>query len=84
MPLINALDLSLPTPEDGRKPKLFPLNANFEKREFIELWSRINRKASYQVEFDSSELISKCVAALDTGLQGQRFAVRGAGWPAEG
>jgi type III restriction enzyme len=69
LPLINALDLALPTPEDGRKPKLLPLNANFDKREFIELWSRINHKAIYQVEFDSGELISKCVAALETGLK---------------
>lgn len=69
VPLISALDLNLPTPEDGRKPKLIPLNANFEKREFIELWSRINHKAIYQVEFDSEELVGKCVTALDAGLK---------------
>lgn len=69
VPLINALDLKLPTPEDGRRPKVIPLNENFEKHEFIELWNRINHKAIYQVEFDSTELIGKCVAALDAGLK---------------
>ena len=68
-PLINALDLDLPVPEDGRKPKVIPLNGNFEKHEFTELWNRINHKAIYQVDFDSAELIKKCVIALDTGLK---------------
>ncbi|OAI40068.1 restriction endonuclease subunit R [Actinobacteria bacterium SCGC AG-212-D09] len=68
-PLITALDLDLPMPEDGRKPKIIPVNENFEKREFTELWNRINHKAIYQVDFDSSELISRCVTALDSGLK---------------
>ena len=69
LPLIDVLDLALPSAQDGRKAKLLPLNANFEKREFIELWSRINHKAIYQVEFDSAELTSKCVERLDDGLK---------------
>jgi type III restriction enzyme len=69
VPLINALDLDLPAPEDGRKPKVIPLNENFEKHEFTELWNRINHKAIYQVDFDSAELINKCVTALDAGLK---------------
>lgn len=55
---------------DGRKPKQIPLNRdNFDKREFQELWNRINYKAVYQVEFDSTELIRKCVYALDHHLK---------------
>jgi type III restriction enzyme len=69
VPLVNGLDLDLPVPEDGRKPKVIPLNGNFERREFTELWNRINHKAIYQVEFDSAELINKCVIALDAGLK---------------
>ncbi len=61
-------DAQLPKVDDGRKPKTNPLNANFEKKEFQELWARINRKAVYRVEFDSVELISKCVIALDAQL----------------
>jgi type III restriction enzyme len=59
----------LPKVDDGRKPKTNPLNSNFEKKEFQELWARINRKAIYKVEFDSAELIRKCVGALDSELR---------------
>lgn len=62
-------DAQLPKVDDGRKPKTNPLNANFEKKEFQELWARINRKAVYRVEFDSVELIRKCVSALDSQLR---------------
>lgn len=62
-------DAQLPKVDDGRKPKTNPLNANFEKKEFQELWARINRKAVYRVEFDSAELTRKCVSALDSQLR---------------
>ncbi len=68
-PLIDSLYLDLPKPTDDRKPKKIPLNEkNFAKKEFQELWSRINHKAVYQVEFDSAELVTKCVSALDKHL----------------
>ena len=59
----------LPDVGDDRKPKTNPLNANFEKREFKELWNRINRKAVYRVEFDSNELIRNSIRALDKELR---------------
>lgn len=62
-------DAQLPKVDDGRKPKTNPLNANFEKNEFQELWARINHKAVYRVEFDSAELIRKCISALDSELR---------------
>lgn len=64
-------EAQLPDIGDDRKPKKNPLNANFEKREFKELWNRINRKAAYSVHFDSAELVQKAVKALndkETGL----------------
>lgn len=68
-PLVDALYIDIPVPSDDRKPKKIPLNeANFKKKEFQELWSRINHKAVYQVDFDSDELIAKCIMALDTHL----------------
>ena len=68
-PLVDALYIDIPAPTNDRKPKKIPLNeANFQKKEFQELWGRINHKAVYQVEFDSAELIAKCVKALDTHL----------------
>lgn len=54
--------------DDGRKPKTNPLNDNFKKKQFQELWSRINRKAVYKVDFDSDELVRKCVQAIDSQL----------------
>ena len=62
-------DAQLPKVGDGRKPKTNPLNTNFDKKEFQELWARINRKAVYRVEFDSAELVTKCVGALDSQLR---------------
>lgn len=55
----------LPDIEDGRKAKENPLNANFDKKEFQQLWGKINRKAVYTVDFDSDELIKKCVKTLN-------------------
>lgn len=54
---------------DDRRPKKNPLNSNFDKQEFKELWNRINRKAAYSVDFDSSELVKKAVEELDRSLR---------------
>jgi type III restriction enzyme len=62
-------DSKLPKIEDGRKPKTNPLNDNFHKKEFQALWSRINRKAVYRVDFESDELIRKAIGALDSHLR---------------
>lgn len=59
----------LPQIGDDRKPKTNPLNSNFEKKEFQELWGRINRKAVYRVEFDSAELIANCIKTLNKELR---------------
>ncbi|WP_018218811.1 hypothetical protein [Salinispora vitiensis] len=68
-PLVDALNLDTTPITDARKPKRIPLNEeNFAKEEFGELWDRINHKVVYQVEFDSVELIDKCVTALDAQL----------------
>ena len=68
-PLVDSLYVDLPVPDDNRKGKKIPLNeTNFAKKEFQALWQRINHKAVYQVEFDSAELIRKCVHALDKHL----------------
>lgn len=54
---------------DDRRPKKNPLNSNFDKQEFKELWNRINRKAAYSVDFDSAELVTKAVIELDKSLR---------------
>lgn len=45
------------------------LNDNFMKKEFQELWRRINHKYAYTVSFDSDELIGKAVGAIDNELE---------------
>lgn len=62
-------DAQLPDIGDDRKAKVNPPNANFDKQEFKALWNRINRKAAYTVEFETAELVAKCVAALDKELK---------------
>lgn len=68
-PLIGVLYLDLPAPADNRKPKRVPLNeANFTRKEFQELWSRINHRAVYQIEFDSAGLIHEVIMHLSRRL----------------
>lgn len=69
--LINSVysDAYLPLIEDDRGLKENPLNENFNKKEFKELWNRINRKAVYTVHFDSEELIKNCIPVLDSYLK---------------
>lgn len=61
----------LPDMPDDRKAKKLELNRNFEKKEFQELWARINRKAAYTVQFDSNELVQKAIATMDAELRVQ-------------
>lgn len=44
------------------------LNDNFHKREFQELWARINHKHAYTVEFDSDELRRKTIEGINKNL----------------
>ncbi len=62
-------DALLPKVEDDRKIQVNHLNANFQKKEFQELWNKINQKAAYTVHFDSSELVEKCGAELNSNLR---------------
>ncbi len=71
MQLVDSVytDAALPSIEDERKAKTNPRNDNFHKKEFQELWSKINRKAVYTVHFNSEELINKSAAYLDEKLR---------------
>ena len=40
----------------------------FERKEFQELWSRINAKTAYVVDFETEELIRKAINSLDKHL----------------
>ncbi len=62
--------------EDGSKPRTpeNKLNENFSKKEFQELWNRINHKYAYTVRFDSEELIKNAVATIDKELNVSRLS----------
>ena len=56
--------------ENGGKPQTpeNKLNDNAKKKEFLELWKRINHKYAYTCEFSTDELIHKCVEAINAEL----------------
>lgn len=62
-------DAKLPPAENDRAAKTNHLNNNFHKKEFQDLWQRINKKAAYTVEFNSTELINKARHALNDKLR---------------
>ncbi len=72
--IIAALDTvfnpSSVKPEDARKPKTANFQQeNFDKKEFQNLWKRINQRTYYQVNFDTSDLVEKSIKALDDNLK---------------
>jgi type III restriction enzyme len=60
-----------PLVDDGRAQniKKLEVNENFKKKEFKELWNKINVKTAYYVDFDTDELIKNCIIALDKDLR---------------
>jgi type III restriction enzyme len=62
-------DTQIPEIQDDRKAKPNPLSNNFHKKEFQELWNRINQKAAYTVHFETEELVRKCIRTLETELK---------------
>ncbi len=65
-------------PEDTRRLNVdvLPDRKKLAMPEFEELWSRINRKTIYRVDFDTEELIEKAVHALNTRLDVPRLYFR--------
>lgn len=56
-------------PDNGReKKKAKPNKDNFHKKEWQELWKRINVRTYYNVNFDTSKLIKEAIYELDNHL----------------
>ena len=51
-------------------------NENFAKKEFQDLWNKINVKTVYDVSFATQELIDNSVKAIDAQLEVQKILVR--------
>lgn len=65
-------------PEDERRRMVLNTNANFKKKEFQELWNRINLRTIYEVNFNSDKLIRDCSIKIDAQLhiQPRHYEVR--------
>lgn len=55
-------------PEDERKTIILTTNPNFKKKEFQELWEKINLKTIYEVNFDTEKLIADSKGRIDRDL----------------
>ena len=58
--------------DNGQKPQWEngnPLNKNFDKDIFQELWKKINHKYTYSCNFNSEELITNAVQAIKSDLK---------------
>jgi type III restriction enzyme len=55
-------------PEDERKTIVLTTNTNFKKKEFQELWDKINFKTIYEVQFDTQKLIQDSKGRIDVDL----------------
>lgn len=51
------------------KEAILQPNENFAKQEFKDLWNKIKIKTVYEVDFDSQELISKCIQRINNELE---------------
>ena len=57
-----------PMPVDERKTINVTPNANYAKKEFQELWGKINLKTIYEVKFDTEKLIEESKNRIDSKL----------------
>ena len=48
----------------GKNIRTLTPNENFNKREFQDLWNKINVQTIYEVNFDSEELINKSINSI--------------------
>lgn len=55
-------------PEDERQTIVLNTNKNFKKKEFQELWNKINLKTIYEVQFDSNKLIEDSKVKINAQL----------------
>ena len=57
-----------PMPVDERKHVTISTNQNFKKKEFQELWEKINLKTIYEVRFDTPKLIEESIGRINRDL----------------
>lgn len=65
--------------ENINEPVLKP-NSNFAKKEFQDLWSKINIKTTYEVDFNSEELIKNSIEHINAKLEVKKVIVNITTW----
>lgn len=55
-------------------------NENFKKKEFQDLWNKIKVKTSYEVDFNSDELIEKSVNSINEHLKVKEVLIKVTTW----
>ena len=55
--------------EKNNSPITLKPNANFEKKEFQELWKKINSQVSYKIDIDTNELITSSIEGINQTLE---------------
>ena len=67
--LDGVFDPNSSKPGNGRKRRIANFDAEkFARSRFAELWNQINVKSVYTVDFNSDELIEKCIEQIDLHL----------------
>ncbi len=77
--LVKSLYTNIEIPiENSAKTNIRELkpNDNFNKKEFQELWNKINIKTIYEVDFNSTELVEKAVSKINKNLQITKMRVK--------
>ena len=74
--LYSSNNTKLVNDERRENIKTLKPNTNFMKKEFQELWNKINVKTIYEVSFDTKELIEKSILAINTKLNENKMKVR--------
>lgn len=58
----------MPRPENERGTVNISPNQNFSRKEFMQLWNRINKKTVYEVHFDTPRLIEESIIRINADL----------------
>lgn len=67
--IFNPKDLEGMT-ENDNKTTPNPINENnFKKKEFLELWNRINHKAVFEIQIDSEKLIAQSIKSIEAAAK---------------
>ena len=66
--------------EDNIKEDILKPNDNFAKKEFQELWNKLKVQTTYEVNFDSNELIAKSIEGIDESLEIKKVIVNITEW----